>query len=383
MNHAAIRNALPAVSVASLTLVFAVGGIGPSGGDDRPVDAGAVALAVGCAVALGLRTRFPVTTLLVADGVTLGWLAAGYPGRLITLGALIMCYTVTARRGWRWGIAGALVCLATTLVATRVWLTGSWFDDRSFNAAALIVASFALGAAIHYHRAFAAGARAHAEQVAQARAEQARREVAEERLRIARELHDVFGHTMAAISVQAGVAVHVMERRPAQAAEALTAIKRISDEGLDEVRTLLSALRGVPAPAVPSESMGLARADRLLETLKATGVHTELAVRGAVRPLPAATDLTAYRVLQESLTNIRRHARATAVRVAVDYGPSRLDLTVTDNGRGGTPDGHGSGIEGMRARADALGGSLSAGPQPGGGFAVRCSLPLVPLEEAS
>ncbi|MFE0327589.1 sensor histidine kinase [Streptomyces sp. NPDC003753] len=382
MNRVGIRNALPAVSVATLTLVFAAGGIGPSGGDDRPVDAGAVALAVGCAVALGLRTRLPFTALLAADGITLGWLAAGYPGRLITLSALITCYTVTARRGWRWGVAGALVCLATTSVVTKVWLTGSWFDDRSFNGAALIVASFALGAAIHYHRAFAAGARAHAEQVAQARAEQARREVAEERLRIARELHDVFGHTMAAISVQAGVAVHVMERRPAQAAEALTAIKRISDEGLDEVRTLLGALRGVPSPAAP-ESVGLARADRLLETLKSTGVHTELTVRGAVRPLPAATDLTAYRVLQESLTNIRRHAHATAVRVAVDYGPSRLDLTVTDNGRGGTPDGRGSGIEGMAARADALGGSLSAGPQPGGGFAVRCSLPLVPPEEAS
>ncbi|MGW1188146.1 sensor histidine kinase [Streptomyces sp. NPDC002559] len=359
---------------AGLVLVVLAGGLlelgppGPSG----PMGPGAVVLAVVAGVATALRRRFPVGCLAVADAATFAWFHLGYQGRLITTAPLIGCYALAAGRGWRAGVAGGVLTSLCTLLTVRFVLSGDWFTDQVFNAVPLVAAATALGAAVHSHRAFARGARDWAERLAEARSDQARRQAAEERLEIARELHDVFGHTMAAISVQAGVAVHVMRRRPEQAAEALNTIKRISDEGLAEVHVVLGAMR---SENLCTTTGGLSRLDRLLDI---PGVRVELTRTGENRTVPVTVDLAAYRIVQESLTNVRRHAHgATRVRIELVHG-ERLRIVVRDDGRpgGASTTVGGNGIEGMRARAEKLGGTLTAARTADEGFEVRCELPI-------
>ncbi|MFC0114688.1 sensor histidine kinase [Kibdelosporangium aridum] len=354
------------IALVLATSLLEVGPPGPSG----PLDAGAVVLAVVAGAAVAFRRAFPASCLVVVNLVTMAWFHFDYHGRLITVAPLIGCYTLAAYRGWKAGVAGGLFTAAVTVLAVRLTLNGEWLGDQVFNAVPLEAAATALGAAVFSHRAFAAGARERAERIAEARSDQTRRQAAEERLEIARELHDVFGHTMAAISVQAGVAVHVMQRKPDQAAEALNTIKQISDEGLAEVRVLLGAMR---SPDMRTATGGLANVDKLLDT---AGVDVEVVTRGEDRTVPVAVDLAAYRIVQESLTNVRRHANATKVWLELVYGTA-LEITVRDDGKPGAPaPGGGHGIEGMRARARKLGGTLTAGPLPTGGFEVRCVLPI-------
>ncbi|NUT91979.1 MAG: two-component sensor histidine kinase [Saccharothrix sp.] len=344
--------------------VLEVGPPGPAGSTGWA----AVGLAVVLAAALAVRRRLPASTLVAVNAVTALWFALDYHGRLVTASALIGCYTLAAHRGWKAGVVGGVATAVVTVLTVRFTLGGQWFSDQVLNAIPLEAAATALGAAVFSHRAFAAGARERAERIAQARSEQAKAQAAEERLVIARELHDVFGHTMAAISVQAGVAVHVMERRPEQVVESLNAIKRISDDGLAEVRVLLGVMRS-DEPRTLTASGGLKHLDKLLDV---PGVSVELKTTGT-RPLPLAVDLAAFRIIQESLTNVRRHANATRVHLELTYRATDLEVVIRDNGTGaGTGNGHG--IEGMKARAQALGGTLTAGPADGG-FEVRCTLP--------
>ncbi|CCH35639.1 sensor histidine kinase [Actinosynnema sp. NPDC047251] len=360
-----------AVLVLALNLLE-VGPPGPDGSSGW----GAVALAVALGVVLTVRRQAPVVTLALVNAIVITWYALDFHGRTITVGALVACYTLAAHRGWKAGVVGGVATALATVVTVRFTLGGTWFGDQVLNAIPLEAAATALGVAVFSHRAFAAGARDRAEQIAQARSEQAKAQAAEERLEVARELHDVFGHTMAAISVQAGVAVHVMRRKPEQVVEALNAIKRISDDGLAEVRVLLGVMRSPNLRALTA-SGGLAHLDKLLDV---AGVAVEHSAVGT-RPVPVAVDLAAFRVVQESLTNVRRHARASRVRLELVYRADALEIIVRDNGTG-TGDGAGGsapvaghGIEGMRARAESLGGTLDAGPVPGG-FEVRCVLPI-------
>src|SRR6266536_2807085 len=337
-----VRKAAPVATDAGVGVGVAVGllaasqaGAGPPWiVNPRPLDAVAVGLVGVVAGALALRRRYSISVLVVLNAVTLAWAAAQYPGRLITLAPLIACYTLAALRGWRWGLAGA--------VATRAQLARE----------------------------------------AQTREEQARRRAVEERLRIARELHDVFGHTMATISVQAGVGIHLLQRRPAQAVEALTTIKQISDQGLTDVKTILGVLRADSDPAQPRTPRGgLDQLEALLEPVRAAGVQPQLTVHGSARALPAAVDLAAYRIIQEALTNVLRHARARTAWLDLRYEPSQVVIRILDDGTAASPgqagtngqDGHG--ISGMRERALALSGQFTAGPHPDGGFQVRCALP--------
>jgi signal transduction histidine kinase len=180
---------------------------------------------------------------------------------------------------------------------------------------------------------------------------------------------------MATISVQAGVGLHVLERRPGQAGEALAAIKRICDTGLTDVKAVLGALR-TPSGDV-EQSSGLDRLPTLLETVEGAGLRVERDVDVDGRALPVPVDLAAYRIVQEALTNVIRHARAGTVWLAVEHRPPRLTLRIRDDGTAPpAADGWGQGIEGMRERARALAGSLSAGPHPDGGFEVCAELPV-------
>ncbi|MFI6516674.1 sensor histidine kinase [Spirillospora sp. NPDC050679] len=267
--------------------------------------------------------------------------------------------------------AASLAAFSVTSVALST-LRG----NKDLNTAALvmmtgwIVAVVALGAAAHGRRQ---ALRAAAERAA----EQARLRATEERLRIARELHDAVGHNISMINVQAGTALHRMAADPGRAEAALAVIKDASKQTLRELRATLGVLRQVDEDAPVRPPGGLARLEELARHAELAGLAPAVRVRGEPRPLQADLDLAAYRILQESVTNVIRHAAAGTLRVLVDYGETALRLEIDDDGTGppGVPDEGGSGIAGMRERARALGGELDAGPKPGGGFRVRARLP--------
>jgi signal transduction histidine kinase len=214
---------------------------------------------------------------------------------------------------------------------------------------------------------------------ARARTEEVRRHSYEERLRIAQEVHDVVGHGLAAIHMQAEIALHVLPKRPEQAETALAAISRTSKVALDELRATLDVVRreaDATAPRTPGP--GLARLDDLVARMSGTGVAVTVTVTGTPRELPAAIDLAAYRIVQEALTNVLRHAGTATAAVLVGYQPQELVVEVTDSGRGAvTVDAKGGhGIPGMAARVTALGGVFEAGPRPADGFRVFARLPV-------
>jgi len=221
--------------------------------------------------------------------------------------------------------------------------------------------------------------RERAYELAHTRAEEARHRASQERLRIARELHDVLAHNISLINVQAGVALHLMDEQPEQARTALTAIKQASNEALGELRSVLDILReGHEAPP-RSPTSGLARLDELVAKTEAAGLRVTTRVDGSPRPLPQRVDLAAFRIVQEALTNVTRHAGEASATISIDYGERDLTVQVEDDGRGRASDmttGAGKGIAGMRERAAALDGELEAGPLDDGGFRVRARLPL-------
>ncbi|MGH2445205.1 MAG: sensor histidine kinase, partial [Candidatus Limnocylindria bacterium] len=255
-----------------------------------------------------------------------------------------------------------------------IWITG-W-----------LAASYVLGEVSRSRRRYLEQVEQRAIDAERTREEEALRRAGEERMRIARELHDVLAHNISTINVQAGVAAHLLDRQPEQAREALVAINEASREALRELRATLGLLRGVDEEDPRSPAPGLARLDDLVENLRGTGVEVAVEMTGEATgeagptplPLAPATDLAAYRIIQESLTNVGRHARAARVVITLDYQPETLVITVDDDGAGppgGAPS-YGNGLTGMRERAVAAGGELEAGPGPRGGFRVRARLPV-------
>jgi signal transduction histidine kinase len=296
-----------------------------------------------------------------------------YPHGPILLAMSVAMYSVAVR----WPAGASLVACGMALVAVVIpdLLV---VDPPLLTEAALLLAvlsglllpAWAIGTVVRLGQ----------EAERRARQEETRRRADEERLRIAREVHDVVGHGLAVINLQAGVALHVVGRRPEQAEVALAAIKRSSKEALEELRGTLAVFRrpdngGGPWRPAP----GLDRLEALAAAMAEGGLPVEVAVTGERASLPAAVDLAAYRIVQESLTNVVRHAGPATATVRVGYQPDALVVEVADTGRGrpsgaARPGGHG--IAGMRERAAAVGGTLQAGPSGDGGFLVRARLPL-------
>jgi signal transduction histidine kinase len=323
--------------------------------------------------ALLFRRLAPVPVLAVSLAATVAYALLDYPGGPTFLAAVVAVFVAigAGHRRETWILTG--LAYAAYVAGTRVLgdaiLVGAWL---------LVLVMLAEARRVQLAR-FAEMARLRGEQ-ARTRAEQGRRQASEERLRIARELHDVLGHHLSLIRVQAGVGLHLMDAQPEQARAALTTIKSASDEALAEVRSVLGILRTEQDTAPRTPAPGL---DRVPELAADAGFEVRTETSGTPRPLPAAVDRAAYRIVQEALTNVRRHAGpgATAT-VSIEYGGRELTVQIDDDGRGagdGPGDGDadpGAGIAGMRERAAALGGDLSAGPRTGGGFRVRASLPL-------
>jgi signal transduction histidine kinase len=200
-----------------------------------------------------------------------------------------------------------------------------------------------------------------------------------ERLRIARELHDVVAHGLATISLQAGVATHLAETHPEQTVVALAAIRAASREVLGELRSILGQLRDDDRASQGARGVG--RLDVLVERTSSAGVQTAVHVAGRPRPVPVEVDLAVYRIAQEALANVLRHAPGATASVSIAYKPHHLLVTIEDDGKGFAGDlaseGSGYGIVGMRERVLALDGELEAGPRPGGGFRVCALLPYL------
>lgn len=218
---------------------------------------------------------------------------------------------------------------------------------------------------------------------ARSRQEEVRRQAYEQRLELAREVHDVVGHWLAVINMQAAVALHVRDESPELTELALEAIRQTSKDALDQLRRMLAVFREPEAggDAQREPPPGLAELPSLLGRLEASGLQVEVEVSGARGQVPAAVDHAAYRILQESLTNVLRHAGPTTAHVRVAYRPGSLEVGVTNlnGGRAASPTGSsGQGIVGMQERAAAVGGELDARPLPGGGFRVRARFPLIP-----
>jgi signal transduction histidine kinase len=206
-------------------------------------------------------------------------------------------------------------------------------------------------------------------------AEVERRREDEQRLLLAQELHDVLAHNISLINVQASVALHLVDDHPDQARPALVNIKAASHDALKELRTALDVLRhGEAAPRAPAPT--LADLDELIDGVRLGGLDVHMTIDGPVEPLPSAVELAAYRIVQEALTNVTRHAQAHDVSVHIEYDEG-VTIEVLDDGVGGAPTA-GNGLVGMRERALALGGSVTAGPHPGGGFRVAAHLPRQP-----
>lgn len=342
------------------------------------LDAGAYALLTLGPLALILRRRYVRQVLALVFAVTAAYVARGYPlgPNFLSLGFAV----VSAE------FAGARV-LARAAVGAG-WLVFLWLPWALGHAGApKVLAALAIAAWLLVALAAAAAARGRRERYAQAqraRELRARSQADEERLRIAQELHDVLAHNISLINVQSGVALHLMDEKPEQARIALTAINEASADALREVRSVLGVLRGTGEPAPRSPTAGLDSLKDLVSRTTAAGVGVTLTVHGERRPLPASIDLAAFRIVQESLTNIVRHAGGGNANVELTYGPAELTVQVDDDGHGpasaGTPvpdgEGGGNGIPGMRERAAALGGTLDAGPRPGGGFRVQARIPL-------
>jgi signal transduction histidine kinase len=364
-------------------------------------------LVVGPAVLL-VRRQLRLVALVVAVVATTAYFTLGYPDGPAFLAALVAVLGAlrTGHQVPTW-VALALAYV-TYAVAGFVWPAAVRpSPGRLITVAAWLLVVVVVGEAArlrtaHFRelvRARAERERALADQE-QARLEHRRRQASEERLRIARELHDVLGHHLSLINVQAGVGLHLMDQRPEQARAALTAIKQASAEALREVRGVLGALRpddespprvptpGLSAPGNPDQVAGL-RA--LISEVAAAGLPVDLRVHGPVRALPAEVDRAAYRVTQEALTNVRRHAGVgAAARVRIQYGHDEVVVAIADDGTGpaidrqsssdgpsaGAPLAAGSGIAGMRQRVEALGGEFRAAPATAGGFEVRARFPL-------
>ncbi len=339
----------------------------------------AFGLVAASALILALRRRSPLVVLATSGAAVLAYTCLGYVDGAALLAPAVALYAVAVASNTRRAVVAAVVTAVTLMAANAAFdplgPTGGGF----VLIPGLFAAPLFLGLAVKNRRAYIAAVEDRAAQAERTREQEARRRVDAERLRIARELHDVVAHTMALINVQAGVAAHVAADQPDQAVAALTSIKAASKEGLRELRAILGVLRQADEAEPTEPAPRLAQVEDLVASATAAGQPVTVTVAGTPRPAPATVDLTAYRIVQESLTNAVRYAPGAPTAIGLCYEPEQLRVEIVDTGHGpvDTPSqGSGQGLVGMRERATAVGGSLSAGPCPAGGFAVRACLPL-------
>jgi signal transduction histidine kinase len=349
----------------------------------RPTTPLTWALAILLVVPILTHRRFPRASLAVCLAALVAYAAGryvAYPG----VPVFVLTFDITLHSTKRVGLAAlfssaAAITLSLVLQSSEVAGTGSWIQSELG-----IIVAWLAGENLRHRRAQWAELRARAERLEREREEQARRAVTEERLRIARELHDVIAHSMSVIAVQSAVGHHVMDAQPDQARQALAAIEATSRSALTEMRRPLGVLRQEGEPrGSRTPAPGLADLASLVTQVQDAGLRVWIKVDGQRGPVPPGVDLSAYRIIQEALTNVIKHAAASAATVTICYRPGSVTVEITDDGPAtpgaGVPPartGCGHGIIGMRERVAVFGGEFAAGPRPAGGFGVRARFPV-------
>jgi signal transduction histidine kinase len=372
-----------------LAAALLVGGVGPAFAKGMFLG---VPLAFGLAVPVVFRRKYPVgayATAVVAGGLQV---ALGIRPAVTDVTILILLYTLAAYTPRRTSVWGLAVCLAGSAVGIVRWISLSnhsvlgWLTVGAALFAGPALLAWVLGDSMRYRRAYYASLEDRAARLEAERDAQARIAAVAERARIARELHDVIAHNVSVMVVQADGASYALDTDPGRAREALAAISATGRQALAEMRRLLGVLRreeeGGTSQRAPQPGIG--ELGELLDQARGAGLPVSFGVEGDPRPLPGGIALTAYRIVQESLTNTRKHAGPVAsATVTLRYSGDALVLAIADDGRvdpGGAamPGATGHGLTGMRERVAACGGSVAAGPRPGGGFEVVATLPLTP-----
>jgi signal transduction histidine kinase len=352
-------------------------------------DALAYLLGVAIAAPLLVRRRWPVAVLFISAALVIAYHVLEYPAIGLAVPLAVALYTV-AQAGRVWT---AVALIAGLELFALVWRAVgedeslvSAIGTQTLFEASLAAAVLLLAETLRSRRAWMAEVNERLRRAETDRERDAERRVEQERLRIAREMHDVLAHTIVVIGVQAGVAGEALVDAPEEARAALRTIREKSREAMAEIRATVGVLREPQTDAPRSPAPGLSQLEELVDVAAGSDVDVDVSVVGMTRPLSPAVDLTAYRIVQEALTNVLRHAGATAAKVQIRYEPEGLVVEVYDDGVGvangvpGADDGYG--LTGMRERALALGGSLEAGPMPGSGLGYRVSAWL-PAERAT
>ncbi len=330
---------------------------------------------------IAFRRVAPIASMWAIVVTTIPYWVLDYPDEPMGPALLIAIYSVGAHverpRSLHHGATASLAMIATGIVGVIAPEEDlPWFAIPAFII--MYGTAWMLGDNLRTRRAYVnelklAATRTEAHQQAEAD-----RAVAEERTRIARELHDVVAHSMSVMVVQAGAARRVLDSDPKRASDALAAIESTGRESLDEMRQILSVLRSEDEAADLAPAPTLDDFGRLIEHCENAGLPVDIAVEGDSRPLAASLEVSAYRVVQESLTNTLKHAGPAQAEVRLVYTPELLEVLITDDGRGASAaaSGAGQGLVGMRERVEAFGGTLRAGPRAGGGYAVTAAFPI-------
>lgn len=325
------------------------------------------------------KKRFPVPTLvfcLIVSGILGILLKRSYPA---TPADLVALYAVGRYCGRGIALAAAIGTVVIGFVVAAISESIPSYNFQNLGTLASVPFAVLAGAWVRTQRTYVRGAEERADRAEREREDEARRRVTDERLRIARELHDIVGHALMSISVTSSVTARFVEEDPKSGREALETINSVSNSALCEIRRTLSLLRGVAEP-LKRPALGLEDLPDLIQQSKAAGLPVTLHESGRRTEIPAIVGFTVYRIVQESLTNIRRHAeKVTKVAVTLTFTPDSLDVAVTNDGslvEMGDRDAYGLGIQGMRERVAATGGRLNTTALPGGGFRVHARLPL-------
>ncbi|MFD7154124.1 sensor histidine kinase [Kribbella sp. NPDC059898] len=327
--------------------------------------------------AILLRRRNPLVEVYLVGVALFVYYAIGYPGFPPAVVLAVPMYDAAYAGRTARAVPVPLLLLTTgVVVSLRKGTTPLDTVDIFLPQYALVAVAVLLGALVRSRQALAEQSQERLRAAAAEQQREAERRLVEERLRIARELHDTVAHAISTITVQSGTALFMLDQDPDKAREALSAIRRTGKEALGEMRSTLGVLRSQGEPAVsPENDAGLARLPALLDAVRAAGLEVE--VESRVSALPEPVDHAAYRILQEALTNVLRHAGADArARIRLEQTGDALEVEVVDDGTGPSDSVGGYGLKGMTERAAALGGQVETGAAPGGGFRIRATLPV-------
>lgn len=368
---------------ASVCGVCLLGGAFQPEGALAPPPALAYLLAAVSSVSMLIRLRAPVAAMVATTAC--GMLAAPLgllPTPLLVAPALVSAHALGLRVGGRTAAAVLVPCAALLVVLSPFFEADiSWEDaSRLVTVAAAPLVAAVLGRSTRHRRAYLASVEERARRAEQDRDSEARRKVAEERVRIARELHDLVAHQMTLANAQAAVAARLLDTRPDRARASLAELVTTTRNALDELRSAVGLLRQPDDATDAAEpAPGLLQLPALLDSLSRAGLDVSIHQEGTPRSLPPAVDLTAYRTVQEALTNVTKHSTAAEAHLGFTWDRQRVTITIADGGLPRSVGGErrpGYGLIGMRERVEAVGGELDAGARPGGGFVVTAQLPL-------